>query len=74
MIHSSRRERKTKAIAEVLALIAAAELAPYRPRPGRETDDERLWEESATEFSAALEKYCVARTYRLIKLPKKRMI
>jgi hypothetical protein len=41
MIHSSRRERKTKAIAG----------------PGRETD-ERLWEESASEFSAALNKYC----------------
>jgi hypothetical protein len=57
MIHSSRRDRKTKAIAEVLAMFADAhpELAPHRPRSVRETD-EWLWE-SAAEFSAALEKY-----------------
>jgi hypothetical protein len=57
MIHSSRRDRKTKAIAEVLAMFADAhpELAPHRPRSVRETDE---WlSESATEFSAALEKY-----------------
>jgi hypothetical protein len=52
MIHSSRRDRKTKAIAEALAMIADAhpELDPHRPRPVRETD-EWLWE-SATEFCA----------------------
>jgi hypothetical protein len=35
MIHSSRRDSKTKAIAEVLAMIADAhpELAPHHPRP-----------------------------------------
>ena len=57
MIHSSRRDRKTKAIAEALAMIADAhpELAPHRPRPVRETD-EWLWE-SATEFCAALDRY-----------------
>jgi hypothetical protein len=35
MIHSSRRDRKAKAIAEVLAMIADAysPLAPHRPRP-----------------------------------------
>jgi hypothetical protein len=45
MILSSRRERKTKAIAEALAMIADAhpELDPHRPRPVRETD-EWLWE------------------------------
>ena len=34
MIHSSRRDRKAKAIAEVLAMIANAQasLAPHRPR------------------------------------------
>jgi hypothetical protein len=55
MIHSSRRDRKTKAIAEVLAMIADAhpELAPNHPRPVRESD-EWLWE-SATEFCAALD-------------------
>ena len=52
MIHSSRRGRKTKAIAEALAMIADAhrELEPHRPRPVRETD-EWLWE-SATEFAS----------------------
>jgi len=57
MIHSSRRERKTKAIAEALAMIADAhpELDPHRPRPVREID-EQLWE-SAAEFCAALDHY-----------------
>ncbi|PNE12376.1 MAG: hypothetical protein CR217_03965 [Beijerinckiaceae bacterium] len=57
MIYSSRRIRKTKAIAEVLAMIADAhpELAPNHPRPVRESD-EWLWE-SATEFCAALDHY-----------------
>ena len=73
MIHSSRRDREVKAIAEVLAMIAAPELAPYRPRAGRETN-EWLREESASEFSAALEKYYAAHTHRLINLPKKRMV
>jgi hypothetical protein len=57
VIRSSRRDRKTKAIAEALAMIADAhpELDPHRPRPVRETD-EWLWE-SATEFCAALDRY-----------------
>ena len=57
MIHSSRRDRKTKAIAEALAMFADAhpELVPNRPRPVHETD-EWLWE-SATEFCAALDRY-----------------
>jgi hypothetical protein len=48
MIHSSRGDRKTKAIAEVLAMMADIhpELAPHHPRPVLETD-EWLWE-SAT--------------------------
>ena len=55
MIHSSRRERKTKAIAQVLAMISDArpELVRHRSRPVRETDE---WlRESATEFCAALD-------------------
>jgi hypothetical protein len=54
---SSRHDRKTKAIVEALAMIAHAhpELAPYQPRPVRETDEE-LWE-SAIEFCAALDRY-----------------
>src|ERR1700732_3462641 len=57
MIHSSRRDRKTKAIAEALAMLADAhpELVPHRPRPVRETD-EWLWE-SATQFCASLDRY-----------------
>jgi len=57
MIHTSRRDRNTKAIAEALAMIADAhpELDPHRPRPVRETD-EWLWE-SATEFCAVLDHY-----------------
>jgi hypothetical protein len=57
MIHSSRRDRKTKAIADALAMIADAhlELDPHRPRPVCETD-EWLWE-SATEFCAAMDRY-----------------
>src|SRR6476619_4439307 len=56
MIHSSRRDSKTKAIAEVLAMIADAhpELAPH-PRSVRETEA-WLWE-SATAFCAALDRY-----------------
>jgi hypothetical protein len=54
MIHSSRRDRKTKAIAEVLAMIADVhtELEPHRRRAARETD-EWLWG-SATEFYTAM--------------------
>ena len=56
MIHSSHRDRKAKAIAEVLAMIDAdLPLAPHRPRPVHETD-EWLWE-SAAEFCAALDHY-----------------
>lgn len=57
MIHSSHRERKIKAIAEVLAIISDAhpELVRHRPRPVRETDE---WmSESATEFCAALDRF-----------------
>jgi hypothetical protein len=54
MIHSSRRNPKAKAIAEVLAMIADAphEIATHYPRPVRKTN-EWLWG-SATEFCAAV--------------------
>ena len=57
MIHSSHRDRKAKAIAEVLAMIADVypPLAPPRPRPVLETEEWLF--ESATEFIEALEKY-----------------
>jgi hypothetical protein len=58
MIQSSRRDRRAKALAEVLAMIANAQhpLAPHhRPLPIREAD-ERL-SQSATAFCAALDFY-----------------
>jgi hypothetical protein len=57
MIHSSHRDRKAKAIAEVLAMITNAYPPPaaHRPRPVHETD-EWLWE-SATDFCAAMDRY-----------------
>src|ERR1700730_12395612 len=57
MIRASHRDRKGKAIAEVLAMIydASPPLAPRRPRPVHETD-EWLWE-SHTEFCAAMDRY-----------------
>jgi hypothetical protein len=57
MTHSSRRERRTKAIAEVLVMIddAHPELAPDRPDSDREAD-EWLWD-IATGFCAVLDRY-----------------
>jgi hypothetical protein len=59
MTHSSHRDRRIKAIAEVLAMIADAypypELAPNRPSSDREAD-EWLWE-IATGFCGALDRY-----------------
>ncbi|MGO9846553.1 MAG: hypothetical protein ACLPKT_08125 [Methylocella sp.] len=57
MTHSSRRNPKVKAIAEVLAMIADADpkLAAHHPSPALETD-EWLWE-SAAEFCAVLDRY-----------------
>ena len=64
MIHSSRRDRKAKAVAEVLAMIADAYplLAP-RARPVLETEEWLF--ESATEFIEALEKYYAERAAQL---------
>ena len=60
MIHSSHRDRKAKAIAEVLAMIEAdLPLAPHWPRPVLETDEWLF--ESATEFIEAREKYYAER-------------
>jgi len=65
-IHSSHRDRKAKAIAEVLSMIDAdLPLAPHRPRPVLEAD-ERLFE-TAAEFCAALEKYASDRRQRVQK-------
>ena len=57
MIHSSHRNANTKAMAEVLAMIADAhpEHATYHPHATRESDE---WlRENATEFCAALDRY-----------------
>jgi len=57
MIHSSRRDRKTKAIAAVLAMIADVHppIDPHRPHPV--LDAEEWLFESAIEFFEALDKY-----------------
>ena len=64
MTHLSRRERGTKAIAEVLARIADAypELAPDRPDFDREAE-EWLWD-IASGYCAALDRYA-ARTMQV---------
>jgi hypothetical protein len=58
MIQSARRDRRAKAIAEVLAMIAYAQhpLKRQRPLPIRNADD-RL-SQTATEFRAALVGHC----------------
>jgi hypothetical protein len=64
MTHLSRRERRTKAIAEVLAIIADAypELAPDRPDFDREAEE---WlGEIASGFCATLDSYA-ARTMQV---------
>jgi hypothetical protein len=65
MIHSSRRDLKSKAIAEVLAIIADAHppITPHRPRPALQTEEWLF--ESATEFIEALEKYYAERVTRI---------
>jgi hypothetical protein len=63
MIHSSHRDRKAKAIAEVLAMIDAdLPLAPHRPSV-LETDEWLF--ESATEFIEGLEKYYAERATQI---------
>jgi hypothetical protein len=61
MIRSERRTCTAKAVAEYLALIADVhhEFAPHPLGPVREADEE-LWE-CATEFGAAMEKFCAER-------------
>ena len=61
MTHSSRRDPKIKAIAEVLAMIADVDpkLARNHSPPARMSDD-WLWED-ATEFCAALDRYAGGR-------------
>jgi hypothetical protein len=64
MIHSSHRDRKAKAIAEVLAMIDAdLPLAPHRPRPVLEMEEWLF--ESATEFIEAREKYYAERATQI---------
>jgi hypothetical protein len=65
MTHSSRRDRKAKAIAEVLAMTPNAHSppAPHQPRPVLE-EDEWLFE-CTTEFCAALEKFAKRRATQI---------
>lgn len=66
MLYSSRRGRRTKAMAEMLAMIASARpLTPHRADAAAYAE-ESLYE-SATEFCAALEQYA-ARAAQLKKL------
>lgn len=65
MIHSSHRDRKAKAMAEVLALIAETQplFESRQPQAHRESQDWQL--ESATEFILALEKYYAGRARQM---------
>ncbi|MCI0735271.1 MAG: hypothetical protein L0Y50_03190 [Beijerinckiaceae bacterium] len=65
MIHSSHRDRKAKAIAELLAMIADSHppLTPRRPHPV--PGAEECLTESATEFIEALEKYYAGRAIQM---------
>ena len=64
MIHSSRRDRKAKATAEVLAMIDAdLPLAPHRPCPVLEREEWLF--ESAPEFIEAREKYYAERATQI---------
>ena len=54
MLYSSRRNRKTKAIAEMLAMIASAR--PLTPHRADAADAEESLGESVAEFCAALER------------------
>jgi hypothetical protein len=66
MIRSSRREGRTKTMAEVLAMIANAHpFAPHRAHPV--VDAEESLFESATEFCAALEIYARAAQIKKFK-------
>jgi hypothetical protein len=67
MIHSSHRDRKAKAIAEVLAMIPDVhpELVPHQPCPV--LDKEEWLFESATEFIEAREKYYAERATQKTK-------
>ena len=66
MLYSSRRNRRTKAIAEALAMIASArELEPHRLDAA--ADVEEALYESATEFCAALERYAASKAPRRLE-------
>jgi hypothetical protein len=68
MIRSSRRDRKIKATAEVLAMISDAHpVLAQHPHFVRETD-EWLWE-SATEFCAALDRFAKRAIERITDTP-----
>jgi hypothetical protein len=56
MFRSERQTCTAKAVAEYFALIADAHPAPHPLDTMREADEE-LWE-CATEFGAAIEKFC----------------
>jgi hypothetical protein len=59
MMNSARRDRKAKAIAQMLAMIADADprFGSRRPRPAFGENEESLYDD-VTEFGAALERFC----------------
>jgi hypothetical protein len=59
MTNSARRDRKAKAIAEMLAMIADADpgIGGGGPRPAFGDNEESLCDD-VTEFGAALERFC----------------
>jgi hypothetical protein len=66
MIRSSRRACRTKAVAEVLAMIANAHpFAPHRAHTSHDAEESLF--ESATEFCAALEIYARAAQIKKFK-------
>jgi hypothetical protein len=73
MTHSSRRDPKIKAIAEVLAMIADADPKPNHSPPARMSDDWLF--EDATEFCAALDLYAGREAPRSFgAMPKRRAL
>jgi hypothetical protein len=62
MIQSSRRDRRAKAIAEVLAMIAHAQHPLERQRPLPIPNADECLSQTVTEFCAALDVYAECAT------------
>lgn len=73
MIHPPHRDRRARAIAEMLALIADAYpgTSPEHPRLSYVTNEQTL-SEDATEFGAALERFSASFRRRISGKPARR--